>query len=236
MVRTITVILLLMSAGCALDPAEREYMEALRGEETGMTRQTQIAHIDRAIAQAPDRPHYWETRGIYHIDLREFTTAIADLDRAIALGDRPYLRFLRGLALCQAGEFDRGLEDLEAAVATQPTNTQFYRGRGLARVEVGRPEQALTDGEHLVQMEPHVATSFYVRGKARAALGRHAEAIADFTEAIRLRPELVYPLIARSESYARMGNARQAEDDRNTADEVIRDHKLCGPCADPFRY
>ena len=27
----------------------------LRGEETGMSRQMQIAHIDRAIAQAPDR-------------------------------------------------------------------------------------------------------------------------------------------------------------------------------------
>src|SRR5262245_43354880 len=201
-----------------------------------MSRQTQIAYIDRAIALAPDRSHYWETRGTYHIDLLEFNLAIADLDRAIALGDRPYLRFLRGLALCQSGAFDRGLDDLEAAVTAQPTNTQFYRGRGLARVEVGRPEEGLSDGEHLVQIEPHVATSFYVRGKARAALGRHQEAIADFTQAIRLRPELVYPLIARSESYARIGNTRLAEDDRNAADQAIRDHKLCGPCADPFRY
>src|SRR5262245_34684140 len=147
-----------------------------------MSRQTQIAYIDRAIALAPDRSHYWETRGTYHIDLREFSAAIADLDRAIALRDRPYLRFLRGLALCQTGEFDRGLQNLEAAVAAQPTNTQFYRGRGLARVEVGHAEAALADGEHLVQVEPHVATSFYVRGKARAALGRYDEAIADFTE------------------------------------------------------
>src|SRR5262245_4664266 len=141
----------LLSAGCALDPADSEYMEALRGEETGMSRQEQIARIDRAIAQAPDRPQYWETRAIYHIDLREFGTAIGDLDRAITLGDRPYLRFLRGLALCQSGAFARGLEDLEAAVTGQPANTQFYRGRGLARVEVGRAEDALADGEHLVQ-------------------------------------------------------------------------------------
>ena len=83
MIRTIAAMLVLVTAGCALDPAEREYIEALRGEETGMSRQEQIAHIDRAIAQAPDRPHYWETRGIYHIDLREFAEAIADVDRAI---------------------------------------------------------------------------------------------------------------------------------------------------------
>ena len=225
-----------LSAGCALDPAEREYMEALRGEETGMSRHEQIGHIDRAIAQAPDRPQYWETRAIYHIDLREFSTAIADLDRAITLGDRPYLRFLRGLALCQSGAFDRGLHDLEAAVTAQPANTQFYRGRGLARVEVGRAEDALADGEHLVQIEPHVGTSFYVRGKARAALGLHDDAIVDFTEAIRLRPELVYTLIARSDSYALIGDSRRAEDDRYAANRTLRDHDHCAPCLDPFRY
>jgi tetratricopeptide (TPR) repeat protein len=236
MVRMIAAILMFLSAGCALDPAEREYMEALRGEETGMSRQAQISHIDRAIAQAPDRSEYWETRGIYHIDLREFSSAIADFDRAITLRGRPYLRFLRGLALCQSQAFDRGLEDLEAAVAAEPANTEFYRGRGLARVEVGRAEAGLADGEHLVQLEPHVATSFYVRGKARAALGRHSEAIADFTEAIRLRPELVYPRLARSESYARIGDFRHAQDDDDAASQAIRDQRLCGQCVDPFRY
>jgi tetratricopeptide (TPR) repeat protein len=235
-IRTIASIFALLSAGCAFDPAEREYMEALKGEETGMSREMQIAHIDRAIAQAPDRPQYWETRGIYHIDLREFAAAVEDLDRAIALADRPYLRFLRGLALCEYGKFDRALQDLEAAVAAEPANTQFYRGRGLARVEVGRAEAALADGEHLVRLESHVATSFYVRGKAREALGLHEEAIADFTEAIRLRPELVYPRIARSESYASIGDSRHSQDDRDAANQAIRDHSLCAPCADPFRY
>jgi len=235
-VRIVAAILVVTGAGCALDPAEREYMEALRGEETGMSRQMQIAHIDGAIALAPGRAQYWETRGIYHIDLQEFGAAIADLDRAIALRDRPYLRFLRGLAFCQSGQFVRGLENLEAAVAAEPANTQFYRGRGLARVEVGLAEAALADGEHLVQMESHVGTSFYVRGKARAALGRHKEAIADFTEAIRLHPELVYPRIARSESYTRVGDSRRAVEDRAAADRTIRDNWFCTPCTDPFRY
>ena len=92
-VQAIAVILVLLCASCSHDPADLEYLEALRGEETGISRQTQIAHIDRAIALAPDRTQYWETRGIYHIDLREFSAAINDLDRAIALGDRPTFDF-----------------------------------------------------------------------------------------------------------------------------------------------
>ena len=77
---------------------------------------------------------FGETRGTYHIDLLEFGLAIDDLDRAIALRDRPYLRFLRGLALCQAGSFDRGVDDLDAAVLAPLDNLQFYRGRGVSLV------------------------------------------------------------------------------------------------------
>ena len=108
-------------------------MAALRGEEEGMTRQEQLAHIERAIAFEPRRASYRETHAIYSIDVRDFPTATADLDTAILLTDRPYLRFLRGLVSCQRGEFEASLADFDLAIAGQPENAQFYRGRSLAR-------------------------------------------------------------------------------------------------------
>jgi hypothetical protein len=68
---------------CSADPAERDYLAALRGEETGMTRVEQIDLIDLAIARAPDRGSYRETHAIYCIDLHRFEQASADLDTAI---------------------------------------------------------------------------------------------------------------------------------------------------------
>jgi len=126
-------LLLLGQISCAQDPAEAEYFRALRGEETGMGRAKQLAHIERAIALQPGRAWYWETHAIYSIDVRDYETAAADLNEAVRLADRPYLRHLRGLVACQRGKYESSLEDFDRAIAGQPKNTQFYRGRSLAR-------------------------------------------------------------------------------------------------------
>jgi hypothetical protein len=45
-----------VAAGCTLDPAEREYMEALRGEETGMSRRSEsYARIGDSRRSQDDR-------------------------------------------------------------------------------------------------------------------------------------------------------------------------------------
>jgi tetratricopeptide (TPR) repeat protein len=127
-----------LAAGCGSDEAEREYLAMLRGDETGMSPAERLAHLDRAISLAPGRAHYYETRAVYWIDLRQFDRARSDLDRDIELLPRPYAYYLRGLATCQSGEIARSLSDFDTAIAGQPDNTQFYRGRSLAR--------AATDG------------------------------------------------------------------------------------------
>lgn len=223
-------------AGCSHDAADREYLDALRGEETGMTREQQIAHIDRAIQIAPSRAYYYETRAVYEIDLRQFDRARRDLDRDVELADRPYARFLRGMVRCQSGEFRKSLADFDTAIAGQPANTQFYRGRSLARASSGDAAGALDDAEHLVATAPQMAESFYARGVALSRLGQDREAIADFDRAIGIRPELVYPLDARAAAYERLGDSRRAEEERRAADALRAERQGCAACLDPFRY
>jgi len=232
----VVVILLVAATGCGTDAANREYLAALKGEETGMTREQQIAHLDEAIRLAPGRAHYYETRAIYHIDLRQFDRARADLDRDIQLVDRPYARFLRGLVACQAGDYARALPDFDAAIARQPANTQFYRGRSLARAALGDAAGALQDAEHLVASAPQQGESFYARGVARALLGRSSAAIADFDHALAIRPELAYVAEARSGAVAQLGDTAGARRDRAAAARLRAQHDGCASCIDPFRY
>jgi tetratricopeptide (TPR) repeat protein len=231
-----TVALGIALASCTTDPADRPYLAALRGEETGMTRIQQIALIDQAIEMAPSRAYYFETRAIYKIDLHQFDLALTDLDRDIALGDRPYARFLRGLVRCQSGDYAGSLADFDAAIAGQPDNTQFYRGRSLARAAVGDGPGALEDAEHLVAVVPQQAESYYARGIALVRLGRTREAIPDFDQAVSIRPELVYPLEARARAYDQLGDRARADADRAAVDRVRADSHMCGNCTDPFRY
>jgi len=211
-------------------------MAALRGEEEGMTRQEQLAHIERVIAFEPRRASYRETHAIYSIDVRDFPTAAADLDTAILLTDRPYLRFLRGLVSCQRGEFEASLADFDLAIAGQPENAQFYRGRSLARSRIGRYREGLEDAERLKAMVPQQGETYYALGVALAGLGRLDEAVRFFDESLRRRPELIYPLHARSTAYRRLGDSLRAAADLEEAGRLARTGMTYAACIDPFRY
>ncbi len=232
----VAALILSCLAACGWDPAEREYLAALRGEEHDMTREEQIERLDRAIEMAPDRARYYETRAVYRIDQQRFAEATADLDRAVELADRPYLRFLRGLARCQDGRFAEALPDFDAAIEGQPENAQFYRGRALARVELGLPEAALNDADRLVALAPQQAESHYARGRALSAMGRDQEALAEFDEAVEGRPELVYPLLARADCLERLEDEARAAADRAAAAALTAERPQCRLCLDPFRY
>ena len=222
--------------GCGHDRADLEYFAALRGDETGMTREQQIAHMDQAILLAPKRAFLYETRAGYWVDLRRFDRARQDFDRAIELLDRPYARFRRALASCQAGEIERSLGDFDTAIARQPSNGQFYRGRSLARSAVHDSMGALADAERLVAIEPQRAESWYARGVARMRFGRDREAVEDFDRAAAIRPELVYVIEARAQALDRVGDHDAARRDLADAARGREEQSGCAACLDPFRY
>lgn len=199
-----------------------------------MSRRQQLALVESAIALEPRRATYRETHAIYSIDVREFARAAADLDTAIQLADRPYLRFLRGLVACQRGEYEASLPDFDRAIAGQPKNAQFYRGRSLARSALGRYEEALEDADRLRTMAPQQGETHYARGVALAGLGRPREAVDAYDEALRIRPELVYPLRARADASEALGDTLRARSDREAAD--AKEPNAFAPAVDPFRY
>ena len=222
--------------GCGRDLADREYFAALDGEEKGMTREEQIAHMDRAIRLAPERGFYYDTRGGYYIDSRQFERALSDLDQSIELAPRPYAYYMRGLASCQAGEVARALADFDTAIAQQPENGQFYRGRSLARAATGDAVGALQDALSLVAALPQQGESYYARGVARVLWGHDAEAVADFDRALSIRPELVYVIEARAKAHERLGDMAQVRADREAAEQLRVKQSGCAPCLDPFRH
>ena len=162
--------------------------------------------------------------------------AISDLDYAIALADRPYLRYLRGMVRCQARDYQAALPDFDTAIAGQPENAQFYRGRSLARSEVNDLVGAMQDAERLVALVPQRATSYFARGRVLAARGEFEAAIGDFTLAHNMRPELAYPVAARAACYELLGNDDRAAEDRVLAEGIAGGYSDCSVFRDPFRW
>lgn len=169
--------------------------------------------------------------------LGDLAGAKADIDRAIALTDQPYLRYERAIILCKSGRCPDALPDLDAAIAAQPENAQFHRIRAIARIAAGMPEKALEDGERMVAQIPQHGESYYARGVARLALGHGYAALADLDTTLKLRPDLVYPLASRADAYQKIGDTAHAAADRAEAARRSEGHdgcRGCGFCSDPL--
>jgi tetratricopeptide (TPR) repeat protein len=201
-----------------------------------MGRAEQLEHLETAIALQPRRAWYRETHAIYSIDVRRFAQASADLDTAIQLADRPYLRFLRGLVSCQRGAYEASLGDFDAAIAGQPANAQFYRGRSLARSRLGRYREALEDAKRLLALAPQQGETYYAMGVALAGLGHAREAVGAFDESLRRRPELIYPLVDRAAAHVALGDTAHARSDLAEAARRKAQGSSFAASEDPFRY
>jgi tetratricopeptide (TPR) repeat protein len=215
-----------------VEAAAREYAKAISGNDAGMPLEQQIEHVSRAIQLDPDRASYWQLRADYRTSLRKLSAAQSDLDRAIALQDRPCLRFTRGRVVCERGAYVESLADFDLAIAAQPHNTQFYGGRSIARSAVGRASEGLTDAEQMIAQAPNNADGYYARGVARMVLGQTRDAIDDFTRVILERPELAHPLRARALAYGRLGDDERCAIDRAEAEKAGR--WGWQPCLEPW--
>jgi tetratricopeptide (TPR) repeat protein len=217
------------------DPAEREYFAALEAADRGAPLEEQLAHVERAIAIAPEpRADYFQMRAGYRASLGDLPGAEADYGRAIELSQQPYLRFQRANLIAHRGEPVRALADYDRAIAAQPENAQFYRGRALARAAAGRAAEALADAEHLMAKLPQQAETWHARGVARLALGQAREALADFDHTIGAQPELAFAWSSRAAARERLGDVQGAAADRAQAAKTAEEKSGCGYCLHPW--
>ena len=220
----LALLVLLVPAGCGSDEAQREANAAAELQDHGGPLEEQIAHLDRAIALAPERAYYWESRAGLYMSLCDNAQALADIDRAVELADRPYLRFKRGLILCRSGRFAEALPEFDMAIGQQPENGQFYRGRALARLALGKAEAAQEDTTVLSLLSPGNIYNYYVRGAVLVALMRYDEAVIDLDRSVAMQSDAIYPLRARAECLDHLGHPLLAAVDREQADKLERMH------------
>jgi tetratricopeptide (TPR) repeat protein len=175
-----------LAAGCdpVGDEARREYFKSLELSKTGQPREQQLAHAERAVGLVPDGALYREHRANLLFALHRLPEARSDYDRAVALADRPYLRFERADLLCALGEYGAALADLDRAIAAQPENIQFYPRRALARLALGRTTEARADVDHAMASSPVGPGERYARAAVLLMEGSYAEAIADLDFAV----------------------------------------------------
>lgn len=123
---------------------------------------------------------------------------------------------LRGAAYGQAGEYEKALQDFNAALAINPQYAQAFANRALVNMRAKRVQQAIADYDQAINIDPNYSTAYVGRGSAYRSMNNHPMAVADFTRALELQADPI-AFFNRGLSRQAMGEHAQAIDDFDNA-------------------
>jgi tetratricopeptide (TPR) repeat protein len=149
-------------------------------------------------------------------EMNQYTDAIADYDRAIALDPRdPTAHFNRGLAYAALGDDAHAVADFDEQIRLQPQYYDAFYHRGLIWTRKHEFDLAIRDFDEVIRLYHSfgdevccrytLMTALYRRGLARLDRGDLDRAIDDFSGAIAINPTADF-YASRSEAYDRAGD------------------------------
>lgn len=127
-------------------------------------------------------------------DRHDFTAAIADDDRVIALQPKSSEGYNnRGAAKEGLKDLAGAIADYSKAIELDPTFRLAFSNRAEAETALGKYDEALADCTAAIKLEPKNATLYRARSEVRRAHGDRAGAAADLVHAQRLAPRAPAP-------------------------------------------
>lgn len=129
----------------------------------------------------------------------------------------------RGLHFFDKGKHDEALADLDEAIRSSPRNAELYATRGMILAEMGDEEAAHEDLDYAAKLDDRQWVVHYLRGLLAYRRKHHDEAIEHLSQAQRyapLRPEILY---ARAVVNYDRGQLKRAQDDMDSAVQLMKD-------------
>ena len=156
--------------------------------------------------------------------------AIAELNAAIDTNANSDVYTIRGEVYMQMGEYQKALEDLNAAIAADGMNAVAFYARSLLNTRLENYDAALVDVNNALaaqSMKPSEILSmrnlYAKRGQLNLWLKNWQGAVADYTNSLARADGSVVPEVyaERAEAYTALGQYEDAVEDYKSAVRVI---------------
>jgi tetratricopeptide (TPR) repeat protein len=135
------------------------YAPAYRQRATTLLKQNHYREageaLDRFLRTGTPKAEDYQARGLIHAGLRQYTKAVEDYGRALALRTDAKTLSYRGWAYLKLDASQLALVDFEAALRLDEVNVDALSGRGLALARLGQLAAGVRSGEaSLRQSQP----------------------------------------------------------------------------------
>ncbi len=157
-------------------------------------------------------------RGLAHLALRDYDTALTDLSAAIRRlprDPRPWV--YRGEVHLQRGDYRKALVDFSRALENDPQHVRAWQRRAVVHLHLGRRRQALADVNRALRLRPDHAAAYVTRGEIYRLQNNLTRALADFEQALALNPDDPEALSRRGYIFLQQGRLQDAVADFNQA-------------------
>ncbi|GAB3764076.1 tetratricopeptide repeat protein [Spirosoma pomorum] len=184
-------ILFIISACTSSDT----YLEQGRNQlKEGKFREA-IESLNKAIESNDENAEAFNSRGVAYFELKEYSNASLDYDKAVKLAPdfyRPY--YNRGLLKMAQNDPTGALKDYSDAIRLAPdtskqVSAEIYLNRGQLFASQGQLQPAMNDFEQAITLDSQNALAYYNRGSLLFDQKRLVAATADFTKAVQFDPK-----------------------------------------------
>lgn len=152
-----------------------------------------------AISNNPGKARLYYARGIVYLDNESKRKESAET------------------RLLVAQNFDRAVNDFNAALAIDPHMYEAYNNRGLAYSALEMYAKSVDDFTAAIKFSPGYLRAYYNRGLSRVSLARYDDAIADFTYVIERLPLYAEAYNNRGIVFSYIGEREKAFSDLSKA-------------------
>lgn len=173
-----------------------------------------VEYFNGIIAQNPNRAIDYLARGLDLMMVRNYTAALADFDRAIALSpDFTLAYFARANAKFAIWEQEKGT----------PTSNDGKQNALQAQLQERKASQLLNevseDYLYVIKQSPDFIYAHYNRGCVLLLMQDYTSAISEFSKTLQLKPDLGEAYYNRGITYLQLGNRENGISDLSKAGE-----------------
>ncbi|MSU46005.1 MAG: tetratricopeptide repeat protein [Lacunisphaera sp.] len=196
-----------------------------------------LDYFNQSLAFVPDAIIY-SNRGDLKNKLRDFSGAIADYDKAIALQPADIEIFYgnRGFYKHQMGDLAGAIADYDQVIARKPHAALYYNNRGYAKITKGDLAGAIADYSKALALEPDTIKFRDNLANAKRDSGDLAGAIAEYDKLVELEPKEPRFYYVRAYSRRLINDFAGAIDDYTKFYELFPDNWLGCFCRAILRH